>query len=169
MKNLLQNKIVTSLVIVATLILAGVAIFTAIRLYQLQNENVSLSGPDESGATNNSPTPTPQACRTLTFSITTGTPTPTTPITGTITITPTAASSVTPTTTPGASNTPTTTPGSSATVTPTTPQGSTATPIAQVSPTPGGDALPKAGTSIPTLFAIALGSLVLVISAMLAL
>lgn len=46
MKNFFKNKIVTGLVIVATVILAGVAIFTALRLYQLREESISPSSPE---------------------------------------------------------------------------------------------------------------------------
>jgi hypothetical protein len=41
MKGLLRNKIVTTLVVTATFILAGVAVFTATRLYQLRQSSVS--------------------------------------------------------------------------------------------------------------------------------
>jgi len=50
MKGFIKGKLVTSLIVVATVILAGVAIFTAVRLYQLRNESVSLTGPEESKA-----------------------------------------------------------------------------------------------------------------------
>ncbi len=197
MKDLLRNKAVTGLVVMATLILAGVAVFTATRLYQLRNTNISPTGPETSDASVISPTPTPQACRLLTFTITanTGTPTPTTPPGSTATNTPTntptatATATVTPTTPPGSTATPTTPAGSTAT--PTTPPGSTATPttiaqnsptvsptsvIAQASPTgtggvggTGGENLPAAGVGLPTLFAFGLGTLILVLAVVLAL
>ena len=47
MKDLLKNKMATSLVVVATVILAGVAIFTALRLYQLRTSPVSPTAPSE--------------------------------------------------------------------------------------------------------------------------
>jgi hypothetical protein len=50
MKKLFKNKIVTVLVLLATLVLAGVAIFTAFRLYQLRQEAVAPTAPAESGA-----------------------------------------------------------------------------------------------------------------------
>lgn len=75
MKTLFQNKLVTLLVVVSTFILAGVAIFTALRLYQLRYTSVSPNAPEESEATNSQSTP--QQCQALTFSITTGSPTPT--------------------------------------------------------------------------------------------
>jgi hypothetical protein len=46
MKGLFKGKIVTILVIAATVVLAGVAIFTALRLYQLRQASVSLTQPE---------------------------------------------------------------------------------------------------------------------------
>lgn len=70
MKNIFKGKGATILVLVITLILAGVAIFTAIRLYQLRQQPVAPTAP----------TSQPQAggasC-TLNFSLTAVTPTPT--------------------------------------------------------------------------------------------
>jgi hypothetical protein len=40
-----KNKLVTGLIVLATLVLAGVAIFTAIRIYQLRNQAVSPANP----------------------------------------------------------------------------------------------------------------------------
>lgn len=185
MRNLLQNKLVTGLVVLATFILAGVAVFTAIRLYQLRYQNVSPTSPEQSGATGNNQTPTPQSCTALTFTVPQGSPTPST--TGTKTHTPTmtptltashtptlsvtATSTITPTEVPrgGISETPTpTTPGNTTTVTPTAPPGTSATPVAGNSPTPS-DQLPKAGIGLPTLFAVGLGGLILVLSIVLVL
>lgn len=45
MKEFLKNKVVTGLVVVATIILAGVAIFTALRLYDLRKEAVAPNVP----------------------------------------------------------------------------------------------------------------------------
>lgn len=50
MKNLTINKIVTGLVVVATLILATVAIFTAFKLYQSRNTSINPTTPDKSSA-----------------------------------------------------------------------------------------------------------------------
>jgi hypothetical protein len=50
MKELLQNKIITALVVTATFILAGVAVFTAVRLYQVRNESVTPTTPTQSDA-----------------------------------------------------------------------------------------------------------------------
>jgi len=46
MKEFIKGKIVTVLVVGATVMLAGVAIFTALRLYQLRRESVSLTQPE---------------------------------------------------------------------------------------------------------------------------
>lgn len=46
MKNLFKGKFSTMLVVVATVILAGVAIFTAARLYQLRNQGVTPNAPE---------------------------------------------------------------------------------------------------------------------------
>src|SRR3989344_1535453 len=50
MADLLKGKIATGLVVVATIILAGVAIFTALRLYQLRQESVSPTTPESEPA-----------------------------------------------------------------------------------------------------------------------
>src|SRR3989344_9053056 len=46
MKEFFKGKFTTALVVVATVILAGVAIFTALRLYQLRQESVSPGSPE---------------------------------------------------------------------------------------------------------------------------
>ncbi|OGM21959.1 hypothetical protein A2863_02520 [Candidatus Woesebacteria bacterium RIFCSPHIGHO2_01_FULL_38_9b] len=46
MKDFLKNKFVTGVVVVATIILAGVAVFTAMRLYQLRNQAVAPTAPE---------------------------------------------------------------------------------------------------------------------------
>jgi len=46
MIDFLKGKVVTALIVIATVILAGVAIFTALRLYQLRKESVSLTSPE---------------------------------------------------------------------------------------------------------------------------
>ena len=45
MKDLIKTKFVTGITVLATLILAGVAVFTAIRLYQLKGEPVAPNVP----------------------------------------------------------------------------------------------------------------------------
>ena len=70
-----RNKIITTLIIIATIILAGIAIFTAIRLYQLRKETVAPTAPEKSKA-QVVPTPTPgyEACSALSFTISTPAP-----------------------------------------------------------------------------------------------
>src|SRR3989344_5881405 len=145
MKDLFKGKFVTILVVAATVILAGVAIFTALRLYQLRQESISLTQPEsEPEATQ----PEINSCELLTFSITeptpslspTNTPTPTQPPVGGISPTPTTIAQATPT--------------------PTTAY------IAAASPTPGGAALPDAGIATPTLI-IGLAGILLILAAFL--
>jgi len=47
MQDFIKSKLATSLIVVATVILAAVAIFTAVRLYQLRSESISPIGPEE--------------------------------------------------------------------------------------------------------------------------
>jgi len=147
MRDFFRNKIVTILILIATLVLAGVAIFTAIRLYQLRQKAVSPATPEskpEAAA--------PQSCTALSFVLTT--PTVTVTITPTVTVTPTITVTPTVTVTPTATSTPTATPTA------------TKTPTATATATP---TLPVAGVSTPTLFGIGLGAILLVISVLLAL
>jgi hypothetical protein len=46
MKNFFKGKFLTGIVVVATIVLAGVAIYTAMRLYQLRQESISPSAPE---------------------------------------------------------------------------------------------------------------------------
>lgn len=85
MKDFLKNKIVTVLILVATIILAGVAIFTAIRLYQLRQEAVAPTAPESKPKA-----AAPQACETLVFTLSTSTSSPS----------PSASATVSPTSTP---------------------------------------------------------------------
>lgn len=61
MKDLFRGKFVTILVVVATVILAGVAIFTGIRLYQLRQESISLTQPESE--------PSAWDCKNYTFNV----------------------------------------------------------------------------------------------------
>lgn len=154
-----KKKIVTVLIVIATVILAGVAVYTAIRLYQLRQEAVAPTAPAEPEAAalvieectqlaftiGEEPTPTP-----------TETPTPTPTPTGTVTPTPTGTVTPTPTSTPGPTATPTSAP--------------TETPIAQATPTPTEAAeLPEAGVSYPTIIGAGVGILLIIASLLLAL
>lgn len=77
----MKNKIATIGIIIATLILAGVAVFTAVRLYQLRQQAVAPTAPTSKPKAQE----VPIACTLLTFTLgATPTPTPTaTPIIGT--------------------------------------------------------------------------------------
>jgi cytoskeletal protein RodZ len=143
MKNFFNNKIVTVVILLATLVLAGIAIFTAIRLYQLRQQAVAPTAPESKPQA-----AAPVSCQALTFTLETPTPTPS----GTPTVTPTGTPTETPT------STPTATPTSTATATPTST--ATSTPIAQASPT-AGPSLPTAGTSWPTILGIGTGIILL--------
>jgi hypothetical protein len=61
MKNFLKGKVVTGLVVLSTLVLAGIAIFTALRLYQLRQENLSPLSPESQ--------PLAWDCSTYTFNV----------------------------------------------------------------------------------------------------
>ncbi len=85
----MKNKFTTAIILTITFILAGIAIFTAIRLYQLRNQSVSPTSPESKpAAASNEPQSKLQASScTLSFNLTTSTPTPTP--TPTVTPTPT--------------------------------------------------------------------------------
>ena len=46
MKEFIKNKFVTIIIASATVVLAGIAIFTAVRLYQLRQDSVANSNTD---------------------------------------------------------------------------------------------------------------------------
>ncbi|MCH7641318.1 hypothetical protein IID22_03920 [Patescibacteria group bacterium] len=170
MRDFLKNKVVTVLIVVATIILAGVAIFTALRLYQLRTRPVAPTAPESQPAAGEQPKP--EACRQLAFTISTPTPTP--PSTGTPT--PTTTDTPTPTSTSTPTPTEPSVGGPSSTPTPTTKDAPTSTPtpttgeIAQASPGPTtAPTLPDAGTELPTIFAGAAGILLIIFSLLLAL
>ncbi len=74
MKNFFKGKIATIIILLATFVLAGVAVFTAIRLYQLRQVSVTPGAPESQPRAE--ATPAPVACS-LTFTLATPTPTPT--------------------------------------------------------------------------------------------
>jgi len=190
----MKNRIATIGIIIATLILAGVAVFTAIRLYQLRQEAVAPTAPTSKPKAQE----VPIACQSLAFTLSTGTPTPTPaacnescnvtihpPIncqTGLICYqtsslvgapgvcrNPSCAAETdclcgTSTPIPTPTPTPTSTPTPVSTATP----GPTSTPIAGATPT-GEAALPEAGISFPTIFGIGLGTILLIGAILLAL
>jgi hypothetical protein len=169
MKEFAKSKIVTSIIVLTTIVLAGVAVFTAIKLYQTGTEPVAPTVPESEPA---AATP-PQACRTLTFSLEEEflTPTVTQAITPTTTATLTpATTSPTPTegigggSTPTPTTSPTLTPTSAPTVTPTssptvtqTPN-STATPSPSATTTPAGEPLGGGDITEPSPTTIAAAS-----------
>ncbi|MBI2267998.1 MAG: hypothetical protein HYU80_00955 [Candidatus Blackburnbacteria bacterium] len=166
----------TIILIISTVLLAGIAIGTAFWLYRLQTQPVAPTAPkskpqatqefnqcsqtvdfalDTGGGSGSGSTPTPG---------TTVTPTPTRTLTPTPTPTrvPSGTPTPTPTTQPGAATaTPTSQPagGSQATATPTKKAQTTTTPT---------QALPKAGFSWPTVFAVTGGILILIFGILLA-
>lgn len=74
MKNFFKGKLGTAIIIIATLVLAGVAIFTAVRLYQLRQQAVAPTAP-ESKPEAATPAPKIIKCEPLTIKIP-GTPGP---------------------------------------------------------------------------------------------
>lgn len=172
MKGLFKNKLATALIVVATIILASVAVFTAMRLYQLRQSPVSPAVPESEPAA--SQTPTTNACGTLAFSLSTPSLTPTGTLT--VTATPTGTPSVTPTSslTPTASLSPTQPPrggpSNTPTNTPTTTTALTSTPSSVLTVTPtSSDDLPEAGFGLPTTLALVFGSLSLLFALSIAL
>ena len=146
----MRNNKVTVIVILLTVVLAAVAMFTAIRLYQLRSEPVAPNAPTDSQAA----TIQTIACEPVTFSIASDETT----------------ASATPSASPKATATPsaTTTPlsgglggtVSSPTATPTSTPRSTTTPLTttpSASPT-----LPEAGVSFPTFIASGIGVLFII-------
>jgi len=150
------SKIGTTLIILATIILAGIAIFTAYRLYQLRQQpiapNVPSSYPKAESVSNCGPI-------SFTISVTTPTETPTG--------SPSAAPTVTPTPTGEATATPTDIPTETPTATPAGTSGPTATATATAvvtsvaTPAPTEAALPVSGTSWPTLLGTGIGIFVI--------
>jgi hypothetical protein len=181
MKDMFKNKIATGFVVLSTVILAGVAIFTAYRLYQLRTRPVAPTAPESrpSAGEIQPESQEPISCEALTFNLTeepsitpTGSLTPT--VTPTVTVTPTLTPTVSPTltVTPTTSPTPTDTPLGGTSPTPTT--SPTVTPttaeIAQVSPTPDtGTTLPDAGMGLPAIIGIFTGILLMIAALVLAL
>ncbi len=82
MKNFFKGKLATIIILLATFVLAGVAIFTAIRLYQLRQVSVAPTAPESQPEAAAVP-----VCQ-LTFTLVTITPTPTATPTKTPTPTP---------------------------------------------------------------------------------
>lgn len=66
MRDFFKNKLVTIIVVIATVVLAGIAIFTAVRLYQLRQESISPARPESApeAATSNY-----ESCSAFTFKL----------------------------------------------------------------------------------------------------
>lgn len=161
----MKNNKLTIVVIALTLILAGVAIFTAMRLFQLRDQQVAPTAPESEPAAQN--VQDAIACEAVTFTLASaiGTPSPfvTTAPSPTPTATPIAAGSG-----GGLTSTPTPTATATATASPTP----TSTSIAQATSTPStstSSALPDAGFSLPTFIIVAAGLLLVLTALVLAL
>ena len=156
MRDFIKQNLVSFLTIFATVILAAVAIFTAIRLYQLRQQAVAPTAPEEPAAQEITPEPTTtptsapeiqlppvsELCE-VTFEI--GGPPPT--------ATPTPTSTPTPTATPTLTPTATATPKPTATPTPTATGTPIPTPTPTLTPTPTPTGAPTATptpTGVPT-------------------
>ena len=183
MKNFLKGKLATVLILIATVILAGVAIFTAIRLYQLRQQavapNVPSSFPRADDGETAQPTATPIVCS-ITFKLTSNeiTPTPT------ATATPcSTCATATPTVTPTPTTPPTGTPNSCGGTCGSNQncnsdmicyQGFCRNPDCVTStscscagapvPTPTAPILPNAGIGLPTILTLGVGAILVITS-----
>jgi hypothetical protein len=178
MKNFIKGKLATVVILIITLILAGVAIFTALRLYQLRQQAVAPTAPTSI------PKAAENACS-LSFTLSTSTPTPS----GSPTPTPSETPTGTPTATPTGSPTPSATPNSCNGTCGSdsncasglscyqgfcrNPSCPTETDCAcpgtsAPTPTPTTPSLPESGTSWPTLVGSGIGILVILGSLLLA-
>lgn len=137
----MKKRVITIIIVIATVILAGVAVYTAVRLYQLRQEAVAPTAPSSKPA---AAEPKTNICTQLTF---------------TLTVSPPPTASATPT--PSASATPTPTPSSTAAPTP-TPTAAQASPSSE--PT-----LPSTGIDYPTVLGAGFGVFALILSLILAL
>ena len=156
----MKGKVATIIIVISTLILAVIAIFTAIRLYQLRNVSVSPNVPESQPAA----VDTVSRCKPLSFAVAcAATPTPTP------TPTPTAepTEEPTPTPTPEPTATPTPTAGATATAvpTPTRTPIATSTSVAQTTPLP----VPATGLNWPSILGIGVGIGAIILSIIIAL
>lgn len=175
--NFAKNNKVTILILAATIILAGVATFTAVRLYQLRVQPISPASPNTSGAQGLPSNFADSQCS-LTFTLNLATPgasgSPRATASGSPRATVSSSASPRATSTASASPnlgvggltttaTPSTTPRATASATPR----ATATTIAVATTTPG--QLPAAGFALPTLIGIGAAILLLITALALAL
>ncbi len=157
----MQNK-KKILIIVATIVLAGIALFTVWRLYQLRREAIAPTAPKKVPAQEPAP-----SC-TIEFNIAALPTTPTPSPSVSPTPSPSASSKTSPTPTPSPS--PSSAPG--VTPSPTPAAGAVASPQAkaQSSPSPAAkETLPVAGVNIPTGVGIMGGIMLLLLGLALAL
>lgn len=152
MKDFLKSKVATIGILIATLVLAGVAVFTAIRLYQLRQESVAPNVPSSKPKAAE-----PVSCQPLAFTL------------GTVTGSPTATPTATPTETGNPTATPTATATSTPTATATATATSTATAKAATATPTVAPSLPDSGTSWPTVLGIGAGATIILFSLLLAL
>lgn len=186
----MKNKFSTIIILIITFILAGVAIFTAIRLYQLRTQPVAPNVPSSKPKAQEAPVNTCSLSFTLATSTATATATSTATSTATATSTSTSTATATSTSTATAKATPNScggTCGSNANC-----QNSLICVIANgatsgfcrnqacqsetdcvcngtPAPTASQPSLPNSGTEWPTLFGMGLGILVIIGSLLLAL
>lgn len=158
----LKKNGVTVVILLATLILAGIAVFTAIRLYQLRQEPVALNQPASTPAAHGNNQEAKQCKLSFTIQLASSSPTasastsPTATATVSVSSSPTANPITTPTATPTEPPT-----GGNPTPTPTTTVNPTATPAVQTTSSPTPIGLPNAGVTLPTLLGIVAGILLL--------
>lgn len=152
-----KSKLVIGLVLASVLLLGGIAVASAYKLYQLrEEEQMAPTAPKEAPAAEE---PTP-GCE-LSFSIASPTPTPTSTPTGTLSPTPTATSTLTPTSTSAPTSTPTGTLSPTQTPTDTPSPTPTEELVAQAdTPTPTKIELPEAGFTVPSQMLVLLGSII---------
>ena len=147
MKDFFKNKVVTISIIVATLVLAGIAVFTAIRLFQLREQSVAPNVPSSRPRAQEA-SPSSVACSPLVFTLTSSSPSPTS------TSTATGSGSASPTAT--ATST------SKATATATAKAGGGTTSPTQAP-------IPESGISWPTITGIGIGLILIIGSLLIAL
>ena len=141
----------------STIILAVIAVLSAIKLYQLREEPVAPNAPKKVPAVFEETTRDIPSCR-LEFAIPTLTPTDTPTQTPTLTPTGTMIPTDTPTETP--TLTPTNTPTGSPTRTPTQLPTSKPTDAIAKGPSPTKAELPEAGVNFPVQVMIIIGSII---------
>ncbi len=179
MKRIKEN-LATIFIVGATLVLAGIAVFTAFKLYELKKKPVTPVAPErlpaaEAPAETPAPEETTNACQPLVFTLakSTGQASLTTTPTKSPTPTPkpTAKGTATPkaTTTPRATSTATPRPTATTTATASPKPTATSAVVAKTpTPTPS-ETLPSAGVSLPTIVGITAGLILIVGSLLLTL